>query len=110
LAAFTLFLIFINLPITTLRGSTTKQSRQSTRLLHRFANWFIMTSKGLRKELLGLFVLVVSFLIPLILTVCFFFITGALGDFIHSAFLANVGYVNYGNQFYLPAGRQVPQG
>ena len=87
LAAFTLYLIYTHLLV------FPRELKQLRVLL---------------KELLPLFI---GFLIPFIIAILFFAINGALGEFIHSAFLANVGYVNYGNKFNLPGGSQViPQG
>jgi len=45
-----------------------------------------------------------GFLLPLLATVGFFVSKGMLKVFIQSAFLSNVGYVNYGNQFIIPQG------
>lgn len=78
LAAFTLFLIFI----------------QITNI----------TIKQIKKEIFKLLPLYLGFLLPFITTLIFFLKQHALSEFIHSAFLSNVGYVNYGNQFIIPQG------
>lgn len=49
-------------------------------------------------------ILFISFCVPILLTVLFFFFHGALGDFIKAAFSQNVGYVGYGNYFLIPQG------
>lgn len=46
----------------------------------------------------------ISFFIPLFITMLFFAFHHTLPDFIQSAFLSNVGYVNYSNQFIIPQG------
>ena len=52
-----------------------------------------------------------GFIIPIVLCALFFVMTRTFSTFIHSVLFSNVSYVNYGNQFNLPAGRQViPQG
>ncbi|HSW98019.1 MAG TPA: glycosyltransferase family 39 protein [Candidatus Saccharimonadales bacterium] len=53
--------------------------------------------------------LYVGVIIPVLITLLFFALHHALPDFIHSAFLSNVGYVSYGNQFHI-LGVQIPQG
>lgn len=50
-----------------------------------------------------------SFAAPIILTFIYFFVNGALGDYIRAAFFQNVGYVGYGNALHI--GKTViPQG
>lgn len=44
------------------------------------------------------------FFIPVLLTVLFFLVTGAISDFIKASFSQNVGYVGYGNYFLFPQG------
>jgi hypothetical protein len=53
------------------------------------------------KELLPL---VIAFAIPIFLTVFYFFLNHALGNFLSAAFTQNVGYVGYGNTFIIPQG------
>ncbi len=50
------------------------------------------------------FFLTLGFMLPLLATVGFFTAKGILTIFIQSAFLSNIGYVNYGNQFIIPQG------
>lgn len=53
------------------------------------------------KELIIIFrqesMLILSFIIPFLVTLMFFLFTGAFTDFIRAAFFQNVGYVGYGN-------------
>lgn len=107
IAAFTLFILFIN--ISSLRG--TKQSHRPA-ILWDCRALLAMTLKNVKPIIIEkLIPLYLGFISPLLVTLLFFTATHALPEFIHSAFLSNVGYVNYGNTFYLPAGRQViPQG
>lgn len=68
---------------------------------------FYLSYKNLRSVymiFLKLIPLFCGFLLPFIGTVLFFVLNGALKDFIKSAFLMNVGYVNAGNQFIIPQG------
>lgn len=46
----------------------------------------------------------IGFLLPVILCVLFFVITGTFSIFLHATLLSNVGYVNYGNAFIIPQG------
>ncbi len=48
--------------------------------------------------------LFIGFFIPILTTIAYFALHGILGEFIHSTFSSNVGYVNYGNQFIIPQG------
>jgi len=50
------------------------------------------------------FFLCIGFILPFLATVGFFAYKGILKVFFQSAFLSNVGYVNYGNQFIIPQG------
>ena len=45
-----------------------------------------------------------GFILPILLTIIFFWSHNALQTFIHSAFLSNIGYVNYANEFIIPQG------
>ncbi|HSW87903.1 MAG TPA: glycosyltransferase family 39 protein [Candidatus Saccharimonadales bacterium] len=83
LAAFTLFLLFIQIKT--------------------------FSTKQIRPIVFELIPLYAGFIIPLVITFLFFMFQHALPDFIHSAFLSNVGYVNYGNQFQI-LGAEIPQG
>jgi len=56
--------------------------------------------EALRKEIF----LVVSFLIPIFITIVYFLTNGALSDFFRATFSQNVGYVGYGNFFLFPMG------
>lgn len=47
---------------------------------------------------------IVGFLGPIVLVVVVFLFFGTLGDFFAAAFQQNVGYINYGNKFYIPQG------
>ena len=60
--------------------------------------------KDIRSLTILLFPFVSGFFLPFILCVIYFFINGALSDFLHAAFTSNVGYVNYGNQLFIPQG------
>lgn len=77
-----------------------------------FASFFLIFSfvffawnfKTIKKLFAELAVFSFAFFIPLLLTIGFFAYKGILATFIQSAFLSNVGYVNYGNQFIIPQG------
>ncbi len=56
--------------------------------------------KGFEQET----ILVISFLIPVVLTAVYFWLYGAYGDFFRASFSQNVGYVGYGNFFLVPMG------
>lgn len=73
-----------------------------------FFGWNLKT---LKKLCIQLFTFSLAFFIPLIITIGFFAYKGILKTFIQSAFLSNVGYVNYGNQLFLPFTKiAIPQG
>jgi hypothetical protein len=72
-----------------------------------FVFLFIIGYQDIRSILLQvktLFSFGLGFLLPIILTFFFFFLQGDLKTFITSAFTSNVGYVAYGNQFFIPHG------
>lgn len=72
---------------------------------------FSWNKKTIQNIVGKLLTLSVGFFLPILITVLFFLSKGLLGTFIQSAFLSNVGYVNYGNQFVLPFTKIiVPQG
>lgn len=60
--------------------------------------------KHLKNQLRELVLLGTGFVVPLMLVVLYFLTQHALSEFIRSAFLSNVGYVNYGNKFIIPQG------
>ncbi|RJQ35895.1 hypothetical protein C4559_06055 [Candidatus Microgenomates bacterium] len=60
--------------------------------------------KQLILSVLNLLPLAAGFIIPIFLTFVFFFLNGALKDFLSASFSQNVGYVGYGNQFLFPQG------
>ncbi len=45
-----------------------------------------------------------GFFLPIVSTGVFFLINGAFFDFFTAAFIQNVGYVGYGNRFFIPQG------
>ena len=49
-------------------------------------------------------VMIISFLIPIIITGVYFFAVGAFSDFFKASFSQNVGYVGYGNNVLFPMG------
>ena len=61
-------------------------------------------NKTIKKLFIELLFASIGFFIPLLATVGFFASKGILKIFIQSAFLSNVGYVNYGNEFIIPQG------
>ncbi|HLD01791.1 MAG TPA: glycosyltransferase family 39 protein, partial [Patescibacteria group bacterium] len=48
--------------------------------------------------------LVVGFLLPLMLTIVYFLLQGALTDFVSAVFTNNINYVGYNNQIWIPQG------
>lgn len=66
--------------------------------------FFAWNKKVLQKLFLDLLTFSIAFFIPLAITIGFFVYKGMLQTFIQSAFLSNVGYVNYSNQFIIPQG------
>lgn len=72
---------------------------------------FAFQTNVIKKLFVQLFIFSVAFFLPLVATVGFFAYKGQLKTFIDSAFLSNVGYVNYANQLLLPFTHIViPQG
>lgn len=66
---------------------------------------FSFFDKKQKKEYLEkIIIFSLAFLTPLILSLIFFTLNGALSDYINAAFKQNVGYVGYGNQFLIPQG------
>lgn len=45
-----------------------------------------------------------GFLLPILITFIYFTLAGSLVEFVQAAFLGNVAYVNYGNNFVIPQG------
>lgn len=66
--------------------------------------FFAWNKKIITQLLFDLATFSIGFLMPLVLTIGFFAYKGILATFIQSAFLSNIGYVNYGNQFIIPQG------
>lgn len=64
----------------------------------------ILNPKLLLKKLNNEIIFTVSFFVPIILTLLFFSMRGAIGDFTRATFSQNVGYVGYGNYFLFPMG------
>jgi len=60
--------------------------------------------RSLRSQIRPLFFFCFGFFIPIVFTFLFFLIQGDLKMFITSAFFSNVGYVEYGNRFFIPHG------
>jgi len=87
-AAFFLFLLFLNWPIT--------KTKESKRL-----QWDIAKGKTCFQEAS---LLILGFILPLIVAICYFAVNNALPSFIQASFLGNVGYVGYGNTFFIPQG------
>lgn len=55
--------------------------------------------------------IVAGFVLPIFLTALFFILNHAFSSFIQATLFSNVGYVNYGNQVYIPFTHHViPQG
>ncbi len=48
--------------------------------------------------------LLIGFLLPILLTMFYFIVMNVLPDFIQAIFLGNIGYVGYGNNFFIPQG------
>src|SRR3989344_1600115 len=83
--AFLLFLLLINLPM----KLTFKKSSFKKNYGH------------LMKPLLYF---VFGFIFPILITALYFLANGALKDLFTAAFVQNVGYVGYGNKFFIPQG------
>lgn len=62
------------------------------------------TIKHVLQQLKQLLPLWIGFFAPLVCTMIYFLSQHMLSTFIHAAFLSNIGYVNYGNQFIIPQG------
>ncbi|MDP2670895.1 MAG: glycosyltransferase family 39 protein [bacterium] len=67
------------------------------------------TRKTFLENLKSLFLLTLGYSLPIVLTVVYFALQNALGDYLFSALLFNFSYTNYGNQLVL-AGRTIPNG
>ncbi|MBI4079406.1 MAG: glycosyltransferase family 39 protein [Candidatus Levybacteria bacterium] len=50
------------------------------------------------------FPFIIAFISPILLTILFFLTQNALDEFFSAAFKQNVGYVGYGNTFFIPQG------
>lgn len=71
--------------------------------------FFLFTTRYTRlrdilRHILSLLPLFAGFILPFVLTLFFFLNQHALYDYIKSAFLMNVSYVNAGNKFIIPQG------
>ena len=84
--AFFLFLFFVHHP-----------KNFSKKNISRIVEYSTYSIKTFLQLLLGFF-------IPIFITVLFFFFQGALPDFLHAAFIQNVGYVGYGNTLFFTQG------
>jgi len=51
-----------------------------------------------------LLVFILSFLVPIVITVLYFIFTNTFSDFIGATFFGNIGYVNYGNKLLFAQG------
>ena len=72
---------------------------------------FAWNKKSLKQLLIILGTFSFACVLPLLATLAFFASHGLLMTFIRSAFLSNIGYVNYANQFVVPFTKfVVPQG
>lgn len=58
---------------------------------------FIINFNSLKKEI-GLFSIIIGFLIPISIVSILFISNGTFMDFIKATFIANISYVNYGNK------------
>lgn len=63
-----------------------------------------LTIRGLKTEVGRLLPFLIGFATPILLVTLFFFLKGAIADYIQASFLQNVGYVGYGNKFIIPQG------
>lgn len=52
----------------------------------------------------ALLVYVSGFITPFLISVIYFSLKGALGEYIHATFFSTVGYVGYNNQLFIPQG------
>jgi len=50
------------------------------------------------------FLFILAFLVPISLTILFFYISGGFSYFLKATLFSNVGYVGYGNRFIIPQG------
>lgn len=91
LAAFVCFLIIINLP----EKITWSRSKESQIKNHK--SWFFSLLRDSCFIILG-------FLIPLAITIAYFFLNNSLGDFVRATFLGNIDYVSSGNKFIISQG------
>ncbi|MCH7541174.1 glycosyltransferase family 39 protein [Patescibacteria group bacterium] len=74
-----------------------------------FWAFFIFVALMLQKNTISLtfknlFILVAGLSVPILVTIIYFLSTGTLGDYFQSAFLYNVSYTSYGNQFLIENG------
>jgi len=51
-----------------------------------------------------LYLIILGFITPILITVLYFALNNALMDFVRATFFGNVGYVGYGNKFIIPQG------
>lgn len=87
-AAFFLFLFCLNWPIH--KNEKTKRWQ-----------WDIIQGNTLFSDATTL---ILGFALPLLIAIIYFATNNALPEFFQAAFLGNVGYVGYGNTFFIPQG------
>jgi 4-amino-4-deoxy-L-arabinose transferase-like glycosyltransferase len=85
-AAFFVFLFFLNWP------------------LSKKANHWKIDAKKMKLLVNDATQMILGFAIPILCTFAYFAINNELQAFIKAAFLGNVGYVGYGNTFFIPQG------
>ncbi|HMS22334.1 MAG TPA: hypothetical protein PKA38_01095 [Candidatus Levybacteria bacterium] len=49
-------------------------------------------------------IILISFFVPILITILFFMLQGSLSDYLKASFAQNIGYVGYGNYFLIPQG------
>lgn len=93
---FTAFLLYLLI----LKSNTLSRSHFNIRAIAKY-----ITKRKFSGTFKNEAILILSFLIPIILTYIFFFFRGAFSDYFRATLSANVGYVGYGNFFIFPMGK-----
>lgn len=96
LAAFFIFLLFVNLPKKFSWKEFMQIFNHESRIINHESWFFPLIHNSL--------FLILGFLTPLIFTLFYFLLNNALPDFIRATFFGNIGYVGWGNKFIIPQG------
>lgn len=95
-AAFFVFFLIVNLPQKLSSFNLYKNYSKESRIKYH-GSWFLSLIPNLLFLILG-------FILPILLTITYFFFHNTLRVFIQATFFGNIGYVGYANKFIIPQG------